>query len=134
MLDWLDRLERTLAAGGEEELSQALVSLAYAGGREVTIPDEERRAAARRSLLLLAAGGDPSRGLDLGGGAVAALADDLDAPDRRALLLHGLRSLYDRTRGLAHVNEALRALLDEPEIAWRAFAAALLAEELEDAG
>jgi hypothetical protein len=130
MLDWLDRLERRLAAGEDEELAVALVSLAAAAGQEIRIPDEERHAASRRALLLLATGGDPGRGLDLSGRAVTALAGDLERADRRALLMHGLRSLLDRTGALPHVHEALHALADEPEIAWRAYAASLLAEEL----
>lgn len=133
MLDWLARLERELADGDEAELTQALVALAYAAAREIRIPDDERRAASRRSLLLLAAGGDPARGLDLNGRAVSALAADLDAIDRRALLAHGLRTLQARSGSLPHVNEALRGLLDEPEVAWRAYAASVLAEELDEA-
>ena len=131
MFAWLDRLERRLAAGGEEELSIAVVALAAAGGEEIAIPESERRAASRRATLLLATGGDPARGLDLNGRAVTALAADLDAADRRALLVHGLRSLAERTRSLPHVHETLLELVADPEIAWRAYAASVLAEELE---
>lgn len=132
MLDWLDRLERRLAAGDDDDLAVALVALAAAGGQEVPVPDGERHAAGRRALLLLATGGDPARGLDLSGRAVTALAVDLETDDRRALLMYGLRSLFARTGALPHVHQALHALVDEPDIAWRAYAASILAEELED--
>lgn len=129
--DWLTRLEGRLGEGGEDELAIALVSLAYAAGGEIEIPQEERHAAGRRALLLLAAGGDPARGLALDGRAVVALAADLDAEDRRAVLATGLAELDRQARGRPHVSEALRALRADPDVAWRAFAAAVLAEELE---
>ncbi len=129
--DWLARLEDRLAAGDQEELAVALVTLAYAAGDRVRIEGGERRAAGRRALLLLAAGGDPGRGLDLDGRAVAALAADLDGADRRAALSTGLADLRARARGHPHVSEALSALAADPDIAWRAFAAAILTEELE---
>jgi hypothetical protein len=128
---WLGRLEQRLAEGEEEELALALLSLAFFAGQEIDVAEGERRAAARRALLLLATGGDPSRGLDLDGRAVIAVAADLDAPDRRLALERGLVALVDRSRRLPHVHEALRGLIREPEIAWRAYAASVLAEELE---
>ena len=92
-----------------------LIPLAWLAGRAVEVDEDERRGAVRRSLLLLAAGGDPTRELDLDGRAVTALADELDAPERRAALDDGLRELG----------------ADVPsDLAWRAFAASLLAEEL----
>lgn len=103
--------------------AEDLVALAWHAGRDVSLDEDELRGALRRSMLLLASGGDPHRGLDLDGRAVTALADELDAPDRREALLAGLRSL---------AGEAPDAelLLAEPELAWRAYACALLAEEL----
>jgi len=129
--DWLDRLEARLAGDEGDELAVALVSLAYAAGQDVVLPAGERRAVGRRALLLLATGGDPGRGLDLDGRAVVAFAGELDAPARRAALAAGIDDLRRLARGHPHVSEALRALAAEPDIAWRAFAAAVLAEELE---
>ena len=106
--------------------------LASAAGAGVPLDDDERRGAARSALLLLVAGGDPSRGLDLNGRAVTALAEELDAPDRRAALARGLEELRAEASGLAHVSEALHALAEEPEIAWRAFACSLLAGEFDE--
>lgn len=131
MADWLTRLEGRLADGESDELAVALVSLAYAAGQEIALPAGDRHAAGRRALLLLATGGDPARGLDLEGRAVVALAGDLDDPGRRAILAAGIDDLRVQARGHPHVSEALRALASEPEIAWRAFAAAVLAEEIE---
>ena len=79
---------------------------------------------------MLAAGGDPSRGLDLDGPAVQTLASDLDAPDRRETLEDGLFRLLEDATGLPHASEAVRALLAAPDLAWRAYACSLLAEEL----
>jgi hypothetical protein len=103
--------------------AEELVTLAWLAGREVPLDEDELRGAVRRSMLLLASGGDPQRGLDLDGRAVTALADELDTPERRETLLAELRSL---------TGEASEAdlLLAEPELAWRAFACGLLAEEL----
>ena len=128
---WLADIERSLAADETgEELPIALVVLASVGGAEVGLGDEERRAAGRRALLLLAAGGDPDRGLDLDGRAVTSLADELRTVDRQLALEDGLRELRVQATGLPHVTEALRGLVDAPEVAWRAYAAAVLAEEL----
>lgn len=129
--EWLTGLERSLAGdSGGDALAVALVVLAAAAGRDVPLDEEEAHGATRRALLLLAAGGDPSRGLDLNGRAVSALAADLDSPERRAALGRGLEELRAESAGLAHVSEALHELAAEPEIAWRAFACSLLAEEL----
>lgn len=128
---WLVELERSLSEDESgESLAVALVVLASVAGAAVELAEDERRGAARRALLLLTAGGDPSRGLDLDGRAVTALAADLDRPERRAALATGVAGLRAEATGLAHVSEALRGLAGEPEIAWRAFACSLLAEEL----
>ncbi len=128
---WLAALEETLAGDpGTESLATALVVLASVAGAEVAIDEAERRGAARRALLLLAAGGDPSRGLDLHGRAVSALADELRDVDRQLALESGIRELRTLATGLPHVSEAVHALVDAPEVAWRAFACSLLAEEL----
>lgn len=128
---WLAQLERSLAEDADgDALAVGLVVLASVAGANVVLGEDERRAAGRRALLLLAAGGDPERGLDLDGRAVTALADELRTVDRQLALEDGLRELRTQATGLPHVTEALRALSDTPDVAWRAYAAALLAEEL----
>ena len=127
---WLADLERTLAEGGDDSLAIAVVVLASVAGAEVHLDGEERDGAVRRALLLLAAGGDPNRGLDLGGRAVRALATDLEDPDRREILASAIAELAPEAHGLPHVSEALRGLLDAPDVAWRAYACSLLALEL----
>ena len=128
---WLADLERSLAADADgEALPTAVVVLASLAGRAVVIGEAERRAATRRALLLLAAGGDPERGLDLNGRAVTALADELRDTDRQLALEAGVRELSRLATGLPHLSEAVRALADAPDVAWRAYACSLLAEEL----
>lgn len=129
--DWLAQLERRLAEGAEEVLAEALVGLAFAAAAELGIPEHERRGAGRRALVLLATGGDLGRGLDLDGRAVTALATELATPERLAGLQVGLARLRAEAGGLPHVSEALRGLSETPDIAWRAYAAAVLAEELD---
>ena len=90
-----------------------------------------RAALRRRALLLLSTGGDPSRGLDLHGRAVASLADDLRTVDRQIALEEGVKELRVQAEGLPHVSEALHALVEAPDVAWRAYAAGVLAQELE---
>lgn len=114
----------------QSDLATALVTVASVAGRDVRIGEEETRGAGRRALLVLASGGDPSRGLDLNGPAVERLAGELDAPERRSALATGLVRLRDDAIGLRHVSEAVKALIDAPETAWRAYAAAVLAEQL----
>jgi hypothetical protein len=128
---WLLDLERKLADDTlGEELPTALVVLASVAGARVALDADETHGAARRALLLLAAGGDPERGLDLHGRAVTGLADDLRTVDRQLALEDGLRELRTQAAGLAHVSEAVHALQEAPDVAWRAYAASLLAEEL----
>jgi hypothetical protein len=129
---WLADLERTLAEDVDDKLAVGLVVLASVAGAVVVLDEDERHGAVRRALLLLAAGGDPNRGLDLNGRAVAALAADLDEPGRREALLSSLAGLATDAEGLPHVCEALHALADAPEVAWRAYACSLLAQELDD--
>jgi hypothetical protein len=62
---------------------------------------------------------------------VTALAAELDDPVRRDQLRRGLEQLRAEAEGLPGVCELLSALLADPELAWRAFACAQLAEELE---
>jgi hypothetical protein len=128
---WLAALEQRLAEDESgEELAVAVVVLASVAGELVRVDAAEARGAARRALLLLTAGGDPDRGLDLHGRAVTAMADDLRTVDRQLALEAGIAELVLRARGLPHVSEAVHGLVDAPDVAWRAYAAGLLAEEL----
>ena len=128
---WLLGLEGSLADDETgDELATALVVLASVAGQEVQIDEDEAHGACRRALLLLAAGGDPDRGLDLNGRAVTALAEEMRTVDRQLALERGLDELKAQAKGLPHVSEALAALRATPDVAWRAYACSLLAEEL----
>jgi hypothetical protein len=128
---WLLGLEGSLADDETgDELATALVVLASVAGQEVQIDEVEAHGASRRALLLLAAGGDPDRGLDLNGRAVTALAEEMRTVDRQLALERGLDELKAQAKGLPHVSEALAALRATPDVAWRAYACSLLAEEL----
>jgi hypothetical protein len=128
---WMLALEDALAADETgDELATALVVIASVAGERVRIDEERRRAATRRSLLLLTAGGDPTRGLDLNGRAVTALAEELRDADRQIMLEEAMHELAPAASGLPHVSEAVHALIHAPDIAWRAYACSLLAEEL----
>lgn len=124
MRAWLEQVEAT--AEGDD----ALAVLAWLAGAEVQIDEDELRGAVRRSLLLLAAGGDPHRTLELDGRAVVALAVELDRPERRDELERGLVGLRTESDGLSAVGMALDGLLGDPDLAWRAYAAGLIGEEL----
>ena len=121
---------RELLEALEHADTEPELPLAFLAGGSVVLDKNELRAAVRRSELLLATGGDPRRELELDGRAVTALADDLDAPARRAELLAGLERLHGETEGLPAVEAALTRLRQEPELAWRCYACALLAEAL----
>ena len=127
---WLADLERSLAEDVDDSLAVVVVVLASVAGADVALDEDERHGATRRALLLLAAGGDPMQGLDLNGRAVSGLAADLDEPERREALSAALGALSAEAEGLPHVSEALRALLDAPDVAWRAYACSILAQEL----
>ncbi len=121
--DWVRTLERAAPA-------EQWTMLSFFAGREVPVDEEELNAAVRRAELLLAAGGDPRRELDPFGRAATALADDLDAPERRAALHNALLGLVDEVAGLRGARESLSLLLGDPDLAWQAYATALLAEAL----
>lgn len=118
---------RMLDAAADTDIRPALALLA---GRDLVVEPDELGPARRRAMLLLAAGGDPRREPDLGGRAVTALAAELDRPDRRAELSRGLEALRGDAAGLANVSSALEELLLDAGLAWRAYACALIAEEL----
>jgi hypothetical protein len=126
---WLESVEGQLR---EAPVPEIWAMLAYVAGRDVELDEEELHASRRQAVLLLAAGGDPNRGLDLDGRAVTALAADLDATERRLELMRGIDELVGRSQTLPHVHESLFTLAAQPELAWRAYACALLAEELGD--
>jgi hypothetical protein len=121
--DWVRALERA-------EPAEQWAMLCFFAGRDVTLDDDELNAAVRRAELLLAAGGDPHRALDPFGRAATALAEDLDAPERRAALRHGLDALRDEVAGLRGARESLTLLLGDDDLAWRVYATSLLAEAL----
>ena len=121
--DWVRSVERA-------EPTEQWVMLCFFAGRSVPVDDDELNGAIRRAELLLAAGGDPRRTLDPFGRAAESLADDLDAPDRRALLRAGLEALRADVAGLRGARESLALLLSDPDLAWRAYATSLLAEAL----
>ncbi len=121
--DWVRSVERA-------EPTEQWVMLCFFAGRDVPVDDDELNGAIRRAELLLAAGGDPRRTLDPFGRAAESLADDLDAPDRRALLRAGLEALRADAAGLRGARESLALLLSDPDLAWRAYATSLLAEAL----
>jgi hypothetical protein len=123
----LEQIEPALREAGDAE---ACAMLALVARESVSVPDEELQSALRRTLLVLAAGGDPHRELEIDGRAVSSLADDLDAPSRRAELQSAMSALKERAEGLPRATYLLEALVEEPELAWRFLAVALLAEEL----
>jgi hypothetical protein len=114
--------------GDETDLRPALALLA---ARDLDIPAAEFGPARRRAILLLAAGGDPHRGLVLDGRAVTALAAELDRPERRGELERGIGELSAEAAGFPHVAAALAELAGDGDLAWCAYACALLAEEMD---
>jgi hypothetical protein len=117
-----------LVERAEAEEQWALVC--FVAGRGVELDPALVNGAVRRAELLLATGGDPHRSLELYGHAVSAVAHDLDSPAARGQLQAGLESLQAEATGLLGVDEALRLLLADPDLAWQCFAMSLLAEEL----
>lgn len=81
-------------------------------------------------MFVLAAGGDPHRELDLDSVAAERLADELDTPERRVALGAALDDLP--AADLPAVAAGVEALRAEPDLAWRSFALALLADEIAD--
>jgi hypothetical protein len=123
----LELIESRLAAG---EAGEALA--AFVAGARLEIPEDELSSARRRAMLVLAAGGDPHRELELDSPAVLTLARDLDARGRRDALADGLRAARSSAAGLRLTSALLVRLTHDTELAWRAFALGLLADELGD--
>ncbi len=126
------RLEELEASGLDARSGELLTVLVWLVAARVEIDEAERKAALRRSMLVLAAGGDPHRDLDHDEVAVERLAAELDAPQRRSGLDAALRDLVAQAEGLTVVSESLQMLLSEPDLAWRTYALALMADELAD--
>ena len=119
-------LELLEARAGED----LLVSHAWLAGQDLELDQDELKAAIRRAELLLATGGDPRRELDLDGRAVGAVAADLDDPAARDTLEDALARLTADSEGLAAVSDGLARLRSQPDLAWRSYAGALLAEAI----
>ena len=116
----------------ETEPDGAAAMLALVARDSVDLDEAELGAAIRRALLVLASGGNLQRELALDDRAVAGLAADLDDPARRVELEAALRGLRATADELPEAATALDSLLADGDRAWRALAAALLADELTD--
>lgn len=116
-----------LEAGPSNSL---LPGLAWLAGQAVEPDPDELKAAIRRAELLLAAGGDPRRELELDGRAVSAVAADLDDAGARDRFEDALARLTADSEGLAAVSDGLARLRSQPDLAWRSYAGALLAEAI----
>jgi hypothetical protein len=103
------------AKGSARTTDVDLVVEAYIAGRQVPLAEEELNAAVRRALFVFAAGGDLHREPTLDEPAVVELAGDLDSPQRRQALVNASAKLAE---------------LDDPDLAWRAYACGLLADAL----
>jgi hypothetical protein len=110
----------------------AAAMLALVARDSVDLDTGELGAAIRRALLVLASGGDLHRELSLDDRAVTGLAEDLDDPTRRAELEAALRDLRAMAEEVPEAATTLDSLLSDGDRAWRALAAALLADELTD--
>jgi hypothetical protein len=124
------RLEELEHSGLDPRSSELLVVLCWLVRDDVTFEDGELNAARRRAMFVLAAGGDPHRDIELDSVAAERLATELDTPARRDELAAALAELP--AGGLPLVAAAIEALTAEPQLAWRSFALALLADELAD--
>ncbi|HLX32870.1 MAG TPA: hypothetical protein VKR79_08920 [Gaiellaceae bacterium] len=122
------RLEELEAAGLDPRSSELLVVLCWLVHDDVAVDESELNAARRRAMFVLAAGGDPHRELELDSVAAERLAAELDTPERRQELGAALGGLP--AEDLPGVSDGIEAMLAEPELAWRSFALALLADEI----
>ena len=127
-----ERLEQLEQSGLDPRSSELLVVLCWLVRDGVDVPDSELNAARRRAMFVLAAGGDPHRDLALDSIAAERLAAELETPERRSRLAAALDGLASDAVDLPTILSALEALRAEPELAWRSFALALLADELAD--
>jgi len=123
-------LEQLEASGFDPRSSELSVMLCWLVQGDVAISEAELNAARRRAMFVLAAGGDPHRELDFGSVATERLAAELETPERHAALAAALDALS--VQDLPAVAGAVEALRADPELAWRSFALALLADEIAD--
>jgi hypothetical protein len=126
------RLEDLEGSGLDARSGELLTVLVWLVKDDVAVDEPERKAALRRAMLVLAAGGDPHRELEHDAVAVERLASELDTPGRRAELETALGGLEGAADGLPVISQSLAALLAEPDLAWRTYALALLADEIAD--
>lgn len=122
------RLEELEQSRLDPRSSELLVVLCWLVRERVAVDEGELNAARRRAMFVLAAGGDPHRDLALDSVAAERLAAELDTPERRTRLGKALDALP--ADDLPAVLGALEALRTDPELAWRSFALALLADEI----
>lgn len=122
------RLEELEQSGLDPRGGELLVVLCWLVRERIALDEGELNAARRRAMFVLAAGGDPHRDLGLDSVAAERLAAELETPERRAQLAAALDALP--ADDLPAVLAALDALRADPELAWRSFALALLADEI----
>jgi len=108
-----------------------LPSLAWLAGQGLEHDPQELKATLRRAALLLATGGDPRREPELDDRAVTSVAADLDTAATREQFEDALGALATEAEGMASVASALAQLRAQPDLAWRHYACALLAEAIE---
>jgi hypothetical protein len=125
-----ERLEQLEQSGLDPQSGELLVLVCWLVREQIEIAEPELNAARRRAMFVLAAGGDPHRDLALDSIAAERLAAELDTPDRRAQLAVALEELVAPADGLPAVLSALEALRAAPDLAWRSFALAILADEV----
>jgi hypothetical protein len=125
-----ERLEQLEQSGLDPQSGELLVLVCWLVREQVEIAEPEVNAARRRAMFVLAAGGDPHRDLALDSIAAERLAAELDTADRRAQLAVALEELVAPADGLPAVLSALEALRAAPDLAWRSFALAILADEV----
>lgn len=119
---------RVLEDGPGGEL---LLPLAWLAGQRLEHDPDELKATLRRAELLRATGGDPRRELSLEDRAVETVAADLGDPTARDRFEDALAELATEAEGMASVASALAELRAQPELAWRCYACALLAEAID---
>lgn len=105
-------------------------SLAFVAGQKVDLDEDELNEALRRAIVVRAVGGDPHRELALDEEAVTRLTQELDGAARREQLRVALVELASGASAGTAVADAVSALVESPDLAWRTFCAALLADEL----
>jgi hypothetical protein len=114
----------------EDSVADPRPALTYLAGHGLSPGAGELRGAFRRAELLLATGGDPRREIDLSDHAVSSVAEELDAARLSDELTARLAALEGDAAGLPRVEAALRELGEDPELALRVYAWALLAEHV----